>query len=60
VGRKRIFKIHQFVQVLSMSDKNAARTNIKYLPCCHGEFDCKDKGKECIHKKTCTELRGEA
>lgn len=32
---------------------DGCRTNIKYLPCCHGEFDCKDKGAGCIHKKTC-------
>jgi hypothetical protein len=32
---------------------DAGRTNLLYLPCCHGEFDCHDKGKGCIHKKSC-------
>jgi len=37
-----------------MTNKNSGRTNLIYLPCCYGEFsECKDKGKECIHKEKC-------
>jgi hypothetical protein len=38
-----------------MTERDGCRTNIKYLPCCYGEFDCHDKGKDCIHKKSCEE-----
>jgi hypothetical protein len=36
-----------------MSKIDAARTNLKYPPCCYGEFDCIDKGKGCVHKNNC-------
>jgi hypothetical protein len=38
---------------------DAARTNLKYPPCCYGEFDCIDEGKRCIHKNNCKKQRKE-
>jgi hypothetical protein len=31
----------------------STRTNLVYLPCCYGDFDCHDQGKGCIHKRDC-------
>jgi hypothetical protein len=42
-----------------MSKIDAARTNLKYPPCCYGEFDCIDKGKGCVHKNNCKNQRKE-